>query len=75
MQFIAYVDSIVPPEWKADRPAWSSAQNDPWLLLSPEHQELADRLRSSVRHVMAEIAQEAQRSVLVDEADLGSGQV
>jgi hypothetical protein len=71
IQFVAYVDAMVPPGWKVEHPYWGSTeQNDPWLLLNTEDQESADRLRGSVRQVMAEIAQEAQRSVLVDESDL-----
>jgi hypothetical protein len=73
MQFLAYVDSLVPADWKAERPPyWSPQQNDVWSLLTSENQEAADRLRGLLRQAMAEIAQEAQRSVLVDETDLRS---
>ncbi len=71
IQFFVYVDAMVPPEWKAERPYWSTTSDeDPWSLLTAKDQESADRLRGSLREVMAELAQEAQRSVLVDEADI-----
>jgi hypothetical protein len=77
VRFITQIDNLTPPEWKAyneSRP-WgtrSIAPDDTWPRLSTQAQDSADQLRASVRQVMAEIAQEAQRSVLVDVADLRS---
>jgi hypothetical protein len=69
LEFIGNVDSRISDEPKTSM-GRGGAYGDIWLHLSDEEQNQANELRSAVRLSMAEIAQAAQRSLLVDEADI-----
>jgi hypothetical protein len=72
MDFISHIVSKLPPEMTPEPPLsyFKPATPDVWMYLPESERERADRIRSDIRQVMVDIGQAAQRSVLLDEADV-----
>jgi hypothetical protein len=72
-EFISHVDSHLPAEMKSrqqEQLVYVPPVPDIWIYLPEFEQQRADQLRSDVRQVMADIGQEAQKSILLDESDV-----
>jgi len=69
IELLGQLDSVLPEEVKRAS-GWAATYPDAWSELSEDDRNRANELRSEIRRIMAGIASEAQRSLLVDEADL-----